>query len=450
MSQKRREQRAKSSSKRVEIERLSTPDQLDQVIQVARFPHWLALGALAVVLATALVASTTIAVPVKVRGEGILINVGGILNVTSDTEGRLLELLVRPGDAVDEGQLVARVDQPQLRRQLRDREARLVEARGRRQTVEAFQRRITDTQHRTIANQRRALEQRYEFARRRLTLLQEQLEGEIRLQEQGIISRRQLTETSTEINEAKSELTSLDNEIQRFLEIVTAQELEHERELLELQIEISELERQVAGLGEELRRSSEVASPYTGRVIELMVNRGEIVDRNGALFSLLPATTTAAAVPTALGGGASLRPAEAPEPAQGELVAVLYVPPAEGKKIRQGMEVQVAPTSIKREEYGFMLGSVEAVAEVPSTTEGMMRILKNQQLVHQLSQDHAPFEVLVRLQTDSSTTTGYRWSSSSGPEVEINVGTLCGGDVITERERPILLLLPALGRLFRG
>lgn len=449
MSQKRREQRAKSSSKRVEVERLSTPDQLDQVIQVARFPHWLALGALVVVLATALVASFTIAVPVKVRGEGILINVGGILNVTSNTEGRLLELLVKPGDAVAEGQRVARVDQPQLRRRLRDREARLAEARGRRRTVEAFQRRITDTQHRTIANQRRALEQRYEFAKRRLSLLQEQLEGELRLQEQGIISRRQLTETSTEINEAKSELTSLDNEIQRFLEIVTAQELEHERELLELQIEISELERQVAGLGEELRRSSEVASPYSGRVIELMVNRGEIVDRNGALFSLLPTATTAAAATTP-GGGASLRPAEAPAPSQGELVAVLYVPPAEGKKIRQGMEVQVAPTSIKREEYGFMLGSVEAVAEVPSTTEGMMRILKNQQLVQQLSRDHAPFEVLVRLQTDPSTTTGYRWSSSSGPEVEINVGTLCGGDVITERERPILLLLPALGRLFRG
>ncbi len=449
MSQKRREQRAKSSSKRVEVERLSTPDQLDQVIQVARFPHWLALGALVVVLATALVASFTIAVPVKVRGEGILINVGGILNVTSNTEGRLLELLVKPGDAVAEGQRVARVDQPQLRRRLRDREARLAEARGRRRTVEAFQRRITDTQHRTIANQRRALEQRYEFAKRRLSLLQEQLEGELRLQEQGIISRRQLTETSTEINEAKSELTSLDNEIQRFLEIVTAQELEHERELLELQIEISELERQVAGLGEELRRSSEVASPYSGRVIELMVNRGEIVDRNGALFSLLPTATTAAAATTP-GGGASLRPAEAPAPSQGELVAVLYVPPAEGKKIRQGMEVQVAPTSIKREEYGFMLGSVEAVAEVPSTTEGMMRILKNQQLVQQLSRDHAPFEVLVRLQTDPTTTTGYRWSSSSGPEVEINVGTLCGGDVITERERPILLLLPALGRLFRG
>ncbi len=95
-----------------------------------------------------------------------------------------------------------------------------------------------------------------------------------------------------------------------------------------------------------------------------------------------------------------------------------------------------------------MLGHVQMVAEVPSTTEGMMRILHNSQLVHQLSQDYAPFEVLVTLENDHSTASGYRWSSSTGPDIEINVGTLCSGDVITRFKRPIAILLPAFGRLF--
>ena len=112
------------------------------------------------------------------------------------------------------------------------------------------------------------------------------------------------------------------------------------------------------------------------------------------------------------------------------------------------MAVQVAPTSIKREQYGFMIGQVDSVAEVPSTAEGMMRILKNRQLVQQLSRTYAPFEVVVSLERDADTPSGYRWSTSRGPEVEINVGTLCLGEVITRRERPINLLLPALGRLF--
>ena len=49
---------------------------------------------------------------------------------------------------------------------------------------------------------------------------------------------------------------------------------------------------------------------------------------------------------------------------------------------------------------------------------------------------------------DPSAYSGYRWSSSTGPAVAINVGTLCTGDVITRRERPIRILLPSIGRLF--
>jgi HlyD family secretion protein len=182
----------------------------------------------------------------------------------------------------------------------------------------------------------------------------------------------------------------------------------------------------VRTLERELERRTEVVSPYAGRVVELKVNPGEIVARNGPLFSLLPSGAAA--------GDA--------------LVAVLYVPPAEGKKVLEGMEVRVVPTSVKREEHGFMLGRVDAVAEVPATPEGMMRILKNSQLVTQLSHDHAPFEVLVRLRRDPSTESGYRWSSSDGPPTKIHVGTLCRAEIVTRRERPIVLLIPALKRFF--
>ncbi len=429
MAQTRRERQEKRSSERVAAERLSTPDQLDQVIQVVRIPHWLALSALILVLAAAVSASVLIPMPITVRGEGILINVGGILTVTSDTEGRLVELLVRPGVQVRKGQVVARIDQPRLRQALGDREAELAEARQRRQKIERFHQRRSASQSQTLANQRRALEQRYGSATSHLLVLEEQLRVETDLAAQGILSRRQLSETRLEINEAKDELLEIESEIQRFQEILASSELAQERELLETQLAISDLERQVAALAAEARRSSEVLSPYRGRVVELTVNPGEIVDRHGPLFSLLPTAD----------GSAELAD---------ELIAVLYVPPAEGKKVRPAMEVRLAPSSIKREEYGFMLGDVTAVAEVPSTLAGMMRVLKNRELVEDLSHDHAPFEVRVKLRRDAATRSGYRWSSSAGPDVAINVGTLCVGDVITSRERPITILLPVVGRLF--
>ncbi|MEM7355559.1 MAG: NHLP bacteriocin system secretion protein [Acidobacteriota bacterium] len=437
MSPSRRERPVSKMQKSADVaaERLSTPDQLDQVIQVASFPHWLALSSLTLVLAGAVAAGILIPVPITVRGEGILINAGGILTVRSETEGRLVELLVEPGMIVRPGQTVARVDQPQLRRAAERSREELAEARNRRETILAFHERTSRTQNQTITDQRLALEQRLDFAKSHLANLEEQLAGEEDLNRRGIISRRQLIATRAQVDEGKDEVLSVENEIKRFVQVISDQDLIHERELLESQLEISDLERQVASLEAEYESKSRVESPYGGKVVELKINRGEITGRNGALFSLLPAVDEKA-----------LRD---PTVAQAdELIAVLYVPPAEGKKIRSRMEVQLALSSIRREEFGFLLGRVETVAEVPATTEGMMRVLQNRQLVEQLSGTQAPFEVRVTLDRDAATPTGYSWSSSTGPDLGINVGTLCTGQVITQHERLITVVLPALGRLF--
>lgn len=423
---------SEKTSYEIATERLSTPDQLDQVIRVARFPHWLALSALFVVLAAAIAGSILVPVPVTVRGQGILINAEGILNVTSNTEGRLLGLYVEPGRMVEAGELVARLDQPQLWQELLNRRAELLELRRRSDTIRAFHGRSSSTQLQTIADRRRALEERQVFAEEHRRLMEEHLRDELELQRQGIISERQVTESRRRVNEAQQDLTSIDNEIRFFSQLMMENELEQERELLDIELEISDLERVVRSLEDRYRRHSEVKSPYTGRVVELNINVGEIVSRNGPLFSLLPTAST------------DLQSHASPTD---ELIAVIYVPPADGKKVFPDMDVQLELTPVKREEFGFMLGRVTSVAEVPSTTEGMMRILKNRQLVDQLSGTEAPFEVRVSLRRDSSTPTGYQWSSSSGPRVEINVGTLCVGDIITKRERPITLLIPALGRV---
>ncbi len=396
---------------------------------MARFPSWLALAALILVAVSGIVVSIYVPVPVKVAGEGILINLGGILTVTSDTEGRLTELLVGPRMIVVPGQTVAKVDQPRLRRELDDRRAQLEEARSREEQIRSFHQQTTTTQAEAITNQTRALAERREAAERFLASLESQLQADVELHRDGIIPERQLTETRTKVDDARTELATIDNEVRQFDKVKSDGELAQQRELLDVRLEISDLERRVASLEEEYARDREIESPYTGRVVELKVNPGEIVERNDPLFSLLP-----------VGEGDS-------QDAASELIAVLYVPPAEGKKIERGMTVQLALSSVKREEFGFMLGRVEAVAEVPSTTEGMMRVLQNNQLVEQLSHSYAPFEVLVKLERDNSTFTGYRWSSSSGPGVEINVGTLCSGDVITSYERPIELAFPFLRRL---
>jgi HlyD family secretion protein len=53
-------------------------------------------------------------------------------------------------------------------------------------------------------------------------------------------------------------------------------------------------------------------------------------------------------------------------------------------------------------------------------------------------------QVDVDLIRDPSTPTGYRWSSSHGPNLKISSGTLAAGDIVVKSDRPISLVIPTL------
>ncbi len=165
-----------------------------------------------------------------------------------------------------------------------------------------------------------------------------------------------------------------------------------------------------------------VISPYSGRIVELLIDVGSPIEKNAPLMSL-----------------EGLNPA-----GRVDLVAVIYMAPAEGKKIRPGMEVQVSPSTVRREEYGFMRGQVASVGQFPATPQGMLRVLGNSELVKTLSAVGAPIEVRVTLSADAANTSGYAWSSPAGPPLQVDSGTLCAAWITLEQRRPISLMIPAL------
>ena len=79
-----------------------------------------------------------------------------------------------------------------------------------------------------------------------------------------------------------------------------------------------------------------MVSPYQGRVLELLAQRG-----------------------TVLGAGA---PVVSLELESDELVAIVYIPAGQGKRVRPGMAAEITPSVVKREEHGSMLGTVRSVA----------------------------------------------------------------------------------------
>ena len=144
-----------------------------------------------------------------------------------------------------------------------------------------------------------------------------------------------------------------------------------------------------------------------------------------------------------------LNPADAAGGRGDQLTAIVYVPSGEGKQIKVGMRVALSPSVAPREEFGFLIGKVRWVAEVPSTPEGMTYTLKNKQLVQTLSNNAAPIEIAVDLERDPKTKSGYKWSSSHGPDLKLNDGTLAHADVEV-RDLPLLsLVIPPVASTLR-
>jgi HlyD family secretion protein len=108
------------------------------------------------------------------------------------------------------------------------------------------------------------------------------------------------------------------------------------------------------------------------------------------------------------------------------------------------MTAQMSPEGITWEEYGYMLGTVEKVAQGPANPDAMTRLLRNQTLIQQFTAAGGVYEVRVKPLTDPSTPSGFKWTSESGPPLKFDSGTLLRVQVPVVEKRPITLVIPTL------
>lgn len=127
---------------------------------------------------------------------------------------------------------------------------------------------------------------------------------------------------------------------------------------------------------------------------------------------------------------------------------VCYIPVAEGKKIKSGMEVMVYPTTVNTQEYGHMKGTVKSVSEYVISSSKMKRKLGDETLVQAFLNRGPVIEVICILEEDKSTASGYEWSSKKGADIELTEGTMITANIVTERKAPITMLIPYLKEKF--
>jgi len=404
--------------RKVALERLSSPEQLDQLLQVTDAKGWLALAALAALLVAALGWGIFGTVPTEASGTSILIRSGGVSDVVSTGSGQVAEVLVGVGDTVAKGTVVARIRQDLLRRQIEDLQAKVADQRA------AYQESVRSVEEqkrllaRDIAQERADLDRNIAALEKSMALYADREASQEKLLADGLITKQTLVATQESLNTGRFQLDEARQE-RSGLELKQLQsEQQLDQQLEARRTTIRDLEAQIREDTGKLKEDIAVVSPVAGRVLELTADRGDVVSPGSPILSV--------------------------EVQSEKLLAVLYVPSAEVKRVQKGMAARISPGAVKKEEYGYLMGRVISVATYPTTPPGMKRLLGNDAVVNKLLQEGPLTRVDVGLIEDPRTPTGYRWSSSKGPDLRLSSGTLGEGSVVVRQDRPISLLLPTI------
>ena len=97
-------------------------------------------------------------------------------------------------------------------------------------------------------------------------------------------------------------------------------------------------------------------------------------------------------------------------------------------------------------EFGSMTGRVESISEFPVSLDGMTAVLQKEDLARTFSSGGPPYAGRVVLTPDSTTTSGFAWTSPKGADVDITAGMLA--EVEIERQPPVALVMPLLREKF--
>lgn len=550
------------------LERLSSPERLDQLMKVVSPKDWLPLATLGSLVGIALIWSIFGRIPITVSGQGVLIYPRRVVPLQSASSGQIKELTVTVGERVKQGDIIATVELPETQKQLQQQREKLQELQQQNQGVNRLQGERTKLEFSTLDQQRQSLLERIRntealtpilrmritssIQQQRLSVLErirnttaltptlrdrgrealkaekEAIESQLKTGEksrtalqrrwdvrQSLLNRSATDENgkplldkngnpikgpvitedvarqaeqeylSNEANIAnlKARLRELDarqteaektfrdnlnsiSELQAQLRELDGRESEAEKNyrdnlnsLSELKAQLRELDskipnlkqqnlesltsrqnpiqevkRTIAQLELQLKQNSEIRSPHSGRVLEVTATNGQILSAGFRLGSI-----------------------EA-EKQSGELVAVTYFAVQDGKKIEQQMkelkekgkavEIQITPTTVKRERFGGIKGSVTRVTTFPITKEAAALNVGNTDLVESLFSKSPQLEVEAKLQPDSSTFSGYAWSSSKGPPMKMSSGTTTTARATVEEVPPITFVLPFLRSFF--
>lgn len=405
-------------------ERTTVPTHFSQRIRLVTRGNALMIAGAVVVIAAGLVWGASGSLTTRVRGQGLIVTgAEQVSAVESVATGVIRSILVKVGDHVTENQIVARLDQPELVSQVERANERLteLEATLTRLREEAFaernQRRLQlEAELAVLALQIRQSSGRAE----RMSSLVTGVEGLLTRGNISLIAIEELRRARDDAEAATLRAQWQETQVRgAFLEFNGALNTR----LAEAQRRVNDQRASTLELQDRLAASEVVRSQSAGHVEEIRVPIGAGL-RPGDILMIVARE-------------------------QDDYDVLAFLGPADGKRVKPGMQAHVIPRTVRKEEFGAIRGTVVEVSERALSEAAINAMVLDETLTREFVRGGAPIFARIRLEERPESLSGFAWWSGNGPDFRIEIGTVSGVEIVVRRHRPLALILPFL-RLTAG
>ena len=397
-------------------ERLGTPEHLDRALYVTTAKAWLALCVLMVMAVAVMAWAVFGEVSTYVEAKGIFLSRAGmVFDAASAGGGKLVRISSAVGDEVAAGDLVAEISDAETMERYLSAVALAAERERTLQERESAAREENALAAQNVAKQRERLEELERTGREMVAKSRERLQSDRELLAQGIVDRMTVDRSEQALDLAQRNLfdalrrrDALEADDLRRRNALKAGVTSAKEDLLAAERRVTEL----AALIETWR----IRALVSGRITEIKAQVGTTLAPGQPVLSIET-------------GGEGLD-------------VLIYVPPVDGKRVAAGMPALVSPATARREEFGYMIGTVESLSEFPASLNGMIAVLQNQDLARTFSHGGPPYPGRVELALDPSTASGFAWTSPQAVGIDITPGTLATVEVEVSSQPPVALVVP--------
>jgi len=370
------------------------------------------------VIVTALAWGIYGTISTKVEGSGIFIDPEGVHPVISLGSGRLSSIRVKVGDIVEVGQLVATMTNPDVQKQLDNQKIMLSALEKEYAQEKNLMEKESESKRRVLGAQRDNITSSIKIQDSKAKWLKDRLSAYEDLFSEGYVLKQNVVQTRLDLDNTMLESEKLQNELgNNHLQEVELQESLQQR-IFKQKFDIEQAKGKVELLERQLEESTQVFSPIKGTVISLEAMEESMIQTGMTILNV--------------------------EPLEPGLKVFMSVSAMKGKKIQPGMTAEITPTTVKREEYGYIFGTVLDISEFPITADSLMRLFNNRSFVEDAIRLGPLTSVNIEPVKDTTTRSGFKWSSQKGARVLVTVGTLCSGEVVVKLQSPISLVIPKL------